>query len=210
MSCPYYQDDWVTIYHGDCLEWLPPASLLLTDPPYGLDLDTTHKKYKDGIDRPAIVGDRGPFDPGHLLNYERVILWGGNCYASRLPDFPGWLAWVKTARNGANIRQADMELAWTNFVRRPQVYRHLWIGAYKASESGQRNVHPSQKPVEVMKWCLSVDGGDGTVLDPYMGSGTTLVAAKDFNRQSIGIEIEERYCEVAANRCSQEVLALGS
>ena len=208
---PYYESGGITIYHGDCREILPSlerADFLLSDPPYGIALDTSNTKYKGGIERGEVAGDAGPFDPSHLLNFRQVILWGGNCFASRLPDWRGWLCWLKTARNGADIRQADMELAWTNFIRRPQTFRHLWIGAYKASESGQRAQHPTQKPVELMQWCITLADGDGLIVDPYLGSGTTLVAAKNLGRRAIGIEIEERYCEIAAERLSQEVLAL--
>ena len=208
---PYYEQDGITIYHGDCREVLPQlesVELLLTDPPYGIALDTSNTKYKNGIGRGAVAGDGGPFDPAHLVGFRQVILWGGNCFASHLPDWRGWLCWVKTARNGAAIRQADMELAWTNFVTRPQVFRHLWIGAYKASESGQQAQHPTQKPVELMQWCITRASGDGLIVDPYMGSGTTLVAAKNLGRRAIGIEIEERYCEIAAKRLAQGVLNL--
>ena len=206
---PYYQDSAVTIYHGDCLELLPiECGLVLTDPPYGINYDATHSKYKNGIDRGAADWDKSPFDPSPLIGLGKLIIWGGNCFASRLPDSPKWLAWIKTARDDADIRQADMELAWTNCVGRPRVFHHLWIGAYKASESGERSQHPTQKPLELMRWCLSLVEGD-PVLGPFMGSGTTLRAAKDLGRKAIGIEIEERYCEIAAKRMAQEVLQFG-
>ena len=205
---PYYEHDGQTIYLGDCrdiLPELPKVDLVLTDPPYGINYDTSHSKYKDGIARSVVVGDAEPFDPTPLLRFERLILWGGNCYASRLPESPKWLAWVKTARDDADIRQADMELAWTNCVGRPRVFHHLWIGAYKASESGIRNEHPTQKPLELMRWCLNLVPDADTILDPYCGSGTTLRAAKDLRRKAIGIEIEEKYCEISAKRLQQEV-----
>ena len=80
----------------------------------------------------------------------------------------------------------------------------MWSGGYRDSERGT-SFHPCQKPVALMRWCLSFC--DGTILDPFMGSGTTLRAAKDLGRQAIGIEIEEKYCEIAANRLRQKVLA---
>lgn len=205
---PYYEDDSVTIYHGDCREIMPDVwyDCILADPPYGIAYDASHEKYKGGIPRFAVTGDDEPFDGSHLVHCP-AILWGGNCFADTLPRSPKWLAWVKTARDDANIRQADMELAWTNCVSRPRVFHHLWIGAFKASESGIRAVHPTQKPVALMSWCLGFLP-DGVVLDPYMGSGPTLRAAKDLGRRAIGIEIEERYCEIAAQRMMQEVLAL--
>ena len=211
----YYSDDAVAIAHADCRDVLPllePVDLVLTDPPYGIDLDTSNHKYKHGISRPKLLGDTG-VDLAPIVSLGiPSILWGGNCFASQLPDFPGWLCWNKTVRDGAGIRQADMELAWTNFVRRPRAKQHLWIGAYRDSESGERALHPTQKPVALMAWCIGVADeyiNAQTILDPFMGSGTTLRAAKDLGRKAIGIEIEERYCEIAANRMAQSVMELG-
>lgn len=211
---PYYEASGIVIYHGDCRDLLPhvQAGALVTDPPYGIAYDATHSKYRNGIDRGDASWDKGPFDPAHLIALGLPsIIWGGNCFSSRLPDSTTWLAWVKTARNDADIRQSDMELAWTNCFGRSRVFRHLWIGAYRASESGLRNEHPTQKPEAVMRWCISEAkiANDVTLLDPYMGSGTTLRAAKDLGRKAIGIEIEERYCEVAARRLQQETLDFG-
>lgn len=213
LPTPYYQDSAVTIYHGDCREILPQLAkvdLLCTDPPYGIAYDASHSKYKNGIDRGDAEWDREPFDPTFLIRLGLPsIIWGGNCFAQRLPPSPKWLAWIKTARDDANIRQADMELAWTNCIGRSRVFHHLWIGAYKASESGIRSQHPTQKPVELMRWCIGLVKPDAqTILDPFMGSGTTLRAAKDLGRKAIGIEIEEQYCEIATRRMAQEVLAL--
>ena len=210
---PYYSDSHTCIILGDCRDILPtlePVDLVLTDPPYGIDYDTSHSKYKNGISRSEIIGDKGPFDASHLPLLGDCILWGGNCFFSSLPASSTWLVWVKIARNNANIRQSDCELAWSNCIGRSRVFNHLWIGAYKASESGQRAEHPTQKPVILMRWCLALKPDARLILDPYMGSGTTLRAAKDLGRKAIGIEIEEKYCEIAAKRMSQSVLDFGS
>jgi site-specific DNA-methyltransferase (adenine-specific) len=160
---PYYDHKGITIYHGDCREilpTLPKVDLVLTDPPYGISYDASHSKYKNGIDRGDATWDKEPFNPAPILALNcPTIMWGGNCFASRLPDCPKWLAWIKTARDDAKIRQADMELAWTNCVSRSRVFHHLWIGAYKASESGIRNYHPTQKPIQLMEWCIELGGG---------------------------------------------------
>lgn len=204
---PYYEEDGITIYHADCREVLPTlekVDLVLTDPPYGIGYDASHTKYLNGIDRGVAAWDVEAFDPSPLLAIDvPTIIWGGNCFASRLPDHPGWLCWLKTARNGADIRQADMELAWTNCIRRPQTLRLLWIGAYRESEAGARNYHPTQKPVRLMRWCITLVKKAGIVFDPFMGSGTTLRAAKDLGLRAIGIEIEEKYCEIAVERLRQ-------
>jgi site-specific DNA-methyltransferase (adenine-specific)/modification methylase len=197
-----------TLYCGDCKLILPTLTgvdAVVTDPPYGIGYDATHEKYKNGIARDKATWDIEPFDPSPILALEKPsIIWGGNCFASRLPDFSGWLAWVKTVRNDADIRQADMELAWTNCIRRPRVFRHLWIGAYRDSESGEQNVHPTQKPIMVMQWCIGLLPDAHTILDPFMGSGTTGVACARLGRKFIGIEIEPKYFDIACERIQRE------
>lgn len=210
----YYQDEWVYIIHGDCREILPSIpdksiDLVLTDPPYGISLDTSYGKYKNNKSYDNIVGDTIAFDPSHLLDVaDKQIIWGGNCFADKLPVHFGWLAWFKTARNATKIRQAEMELAWTNFIRRPQAYRYTWIGAYREAGEDITYCHPCQKPLSLMKWCLQLAPDAVTVIDPYMGVGSTLMASKLCNRYCIGIEIEEKYCEIAAKRCCQSVMEL--
>jgi site-specific DNA-methyltransferase (adenine-specific) len=214
---PYYEHAGITIYHGDCREVLPdmgwprPHSALVTDPPYGIAYDASHSKYMNHRDYGDADWDKEPFDPTPLISLQLPsIMWGGNCYASRLPDAKSWIAWVKIQNQDADIRQSDCELAWTNCLGRSRVFFHLWVGAYRESESGVPNYHPTQKPVALMKWCLNLVPNAETILDPFMGSGTTLRAAKDLGRRAIGIEIEEKYCEIAAKRLSQEVLSFGA
>jgi len=211
---PYYSEDGITIYHGDCRDVLPLVDYpmlrtgLVTDPPYGIAYDASHSKYRNGIDRGDAWWDKEPFDPSVLIDLKLPsIIWGGNCFASRLPDRTSWITWVKIARQDVDIRQSDCELAWTNCLGRNRVFFHLWIGAYRDSESGLANWHPCQKPEAPMRWCVErLPIGLDVILDPFMGSGTTLRAAKDLGRKAIGIEIEEKYCEIAAKRLSQKVL----
>lgn len=209
---PYFQDDAVTIWHGDCREILPlldPVDLVLTDPPYGIGLDTdyTWRTAIDGAKRgnyARIVGDDQPFEPELLLGFAKVILWGANHYAARLPPSKGWLVWNKRDQGRPGMH-SDAELAWTNVLNVTRCHNQYWQGAYRLHESGEF-YHPSQKPVLLMRWCIELAGEAQTILDPFMGSGTTLRAAKDLGRKAIGIEIEERYCEIAAKRMSQGVL----
>jgi site-specific DNA-methyltransferase (adenine-specific) len=198
---PYYADDLVTLYHGDCREVLPglTADVLVTDPPYGIGFAGQPTKWQRRAGQAPEAWDTDPFDDVPLLlgSARWSCIWGGNHYD--LPPSRGWLAWVKP---DAPPSMGTVELAWTNLDR---TARHIVcsIGATNAERVG----HPTQKPLAVMRWTVAAMP-DGVVLDPFAGSGTTLVAAKDMGRRCIGIEVDERYCEMAAIRCSQEVLGL--
>jgi DNA modification methylase len=221
---PYYEDaaSGIVIYHGDCRDVLPTlgaVDLALTDPPYGIDLDTANHRRKrtalaNANDYPPIYGDDEPFDPSHLLGYPRLILFGANHFASRLPESPSWLVWSKTAglqskRAFGFNDNADAELIWTNLGGPVRILGHQWIGLMKASENGERRVHPTQKPVALIRWLVEHFSNPGDIiLDPYMGGGSTLKACLESGRRAIGIELEERYCEIAAKRLQQAVLPL--
>lgn len=211
---PYYEDSWTVVYKGDCREILPalnlPASaLLLTDPPYGNDFVHHGKNYPNAprFADVEIEDNKGPFDPAHLLQLapERKILWGANWYASRLPDEPGWLIWDKREDSGKKA-MGDAELAWTNFLGAVRKYDHLWDGFNKRSERGIKKIHPTQKPLALMRWCISLARKPSLIVDPYMGSGSTLRAAKDMAIPSIGIERDARYLPGAVRRLSQETI----
>ena len=204
---PYYEDGSVTIYHGDCRELLPlvEADVLVTDPPYGIG-DRWGKPLvaKSGSSRLWGKGDDWDDAPAdsELLTLAAVgreaIIWGGNYYG--LAGSRGWLVWDKCQ----TFTGADAELAWTNLDMPVRVFR-LSRGAAHSLEYKQ---HPTQKPISLMRWAVEFTNGL-TLVDTFMGSGSTLRAAKDLGRKAIGIELEERYCEIAAERCSQEVLDLG-
>ena len=224
---PYYDDGQITIYHGDCREILPtlePVDLVLTDPPYGIGEAagknksrgkpafgaTGHSKAKAYVTDYGIAHwDDKPID-GEIIEQVRTagakaIIFGGNYYA--LPPTSCWLIWDK--ENG-NCDFADCEMAWTNLKKAVRMFRWRWAGMLQGDmKAKEYRYHPTQKPVPVMRWCIEQAGQVDTILDPFMGSGTTLRAAKDLGRKAIGIEIEERYCEVAVKRLAQEVLPLG-
>jgi DNA modification methylase len=196
----YYADDRAGIYilHGDCREIMPglKADAVVTDPPYGLG-----ERWQGGtwgsnpIYADARKWDSSTFDGLDLLvaKFKTAIIWGGNYYT--LPPSRCWLIWEKSSRMET---MADFEMAWTNLNRPAKSWRE------DRNPDGKRS-HPTQKPLSLMKWCIGFVP-DGQILDPFMGSGTTLRAAKDLGRRAIGIEIEERYCEIAAKRMAQEVL----
>ena len=224
---PYYQDDFVTIYHADCREVLPTlekVDLVLTDPPYGIGVQTdyagsgrgkpsarsTHvgrKRLASANSYPPVIGDHEPFDPSHILAMGvPCVLWGANHYAHRLPPSGAWFVWDRVSGGSAT---ADAELAWTNLAGTVRRFEYRWNGACRAGEKETHGLHPTQKPVALMSWVIQRTTEPGqTILDPYMGSGPIEVAAKDLGRKAIGIEIEERYCEIAARRCAQEVIGL--
>ena len=201
---PYYQDDYCTIYHGDCREILPAlpmVDLVLTDPPYGAGY-AAHPvvgKWKSRSNHAAQDWDNVPADLASALAAgESIIIWGGNYYA--LPLSRRWLVWIK---RDAPPSLSNCELAWTNQDGNARFFD--WpIAATNAERIG----HATQKPLALMKWCMGFAPDAQTILDPFMGSGTTLRAAKDLRRKCIGIEIEEKYCEIAVKRLRQEVLEL--
>jgi site-specific DNA-methyltransferase (adenine-specific) len=214
---PYYEHGGITIYHGDCREILPDVwfgvDLLLTDPPYGINAVTRGRTFGTSNacatnEYIPVHDDDKPFHPQHLLMFPKAILWGGNHYGAHLPSEPCWLAWDKRDGTKSNP-MADCELAWTNLGGPARLFSHRWMGMIRESERDKR-MHPTQKPVALMRWCLAnADlSPNSLVLDAYMGSGPVLVAAKESGHRAIGIEIEERYCEIAAKRLQQEVLPL--
>ena len=193
-----------TLYCGDCREvlpTLPKVDAVITDPPYGMaeKLSSTgsgrwKKLYdaKGGFawdqEAPKLVLDLPAFA-------DRVIIWGGNFFA--LPPSREWLVWNKIIRN---FSTSVCELAWTNLDRPVDAfdYSHGQL----ATEGKQ---HPTQKPLGLMKWCIEKTGvADGAlILDPYMGSGTTGVAAVQMGRRFIGIEREPKYFDIAVRRIEQ-------
>lgn len=210
---PYYDEGGITIYHGDCREilpLLPKVDLVLTDPPYGINENArriaSRAKAAVTIDYGNFEWDKEPASREEidlsLASGKQAIVWGGNYFY--LCPARGWLVWDKL--NSGNF--ADCELAWTNLKISVRFFRHRWNGMIRESERDVQRVHPTQKPLALMHWCLSFAPDAQTILDPFMGSGTTLRAAKDLGRKCIGIETEERYCEIAAKRLAQEVLDL--
>ena len=200
---PYYQDASCTIYCGDCREilpFLPKFDLLLTDPPYGYGWKTNYSRFSKGFaDKPMIENDETPFqmDVFIELTLEQIV-FGCNATGHSLPG--SYLIWDKRCADGFAFL-SDAEVAWWSKGH----------GAYIFTLNAQKHrttvgLHPTQKPVSLMAWCISKAKAHGTIFDPFMGSGTTLVAAKLEGRKAIGIEISEKYCEIAAKRLSQGLL----
>jgi len=221
---PYYADGSVTIYCGDALDVAPELhyGAVVSDPPYGMDANTDSRRFSGGVygdgrrgpGRPwePITGDAEPFNPSPWMGAEWCVLWGYHHFAARLP-VGTVLVWVKRADELFGTFLSDCELAWRKGGHGVYAFRKQFPPPSRMEETGTRTcVHPTQKPVGLMEWSIARSGAppESVVLDPFMGSGTTLVAAKNLGRRAIGIEIEERYCEIAARRCSQKVLDLGA
>lgn len=201
----------VRLYLGDCRAILPTienVALVLTDPPYGIAYDTDQDKQQDKQTFAAVLHDDEHFSPAHLLEYRDVILWGCNNYCDGIPPKSGqWYFWDKVTQNGQKVRISEGEYAWHKRGTKPRAFRHLWSGAYRASESGERSVHPTQKPVQLMQWCLDVaDVPEGAIVcDPYMGSGTTGIACIRTGRGFVGIEKDPTHYATALARIQREL-----
>jgi site-specific DNA-methyltransferase (adenine-specific) len=197
--------DGVELYLGDCREILPAlgrVDAVVTDPPYGIGW----KPRVNHQDQTWV--DEINFDIRDFLVGGRHIIWGAQYFADKLPISEGWLTWVKrpTSHDFSNDDRsyATTELAWRDFGK-SKFIAHVWDGGMRAGAAENRTFcHPSQKPIEVMEWCVrQLPLEAKTILDPFMGSGTTGVAAVKLGRKFIGIEIEPKYFDIACRRIQQ-------
>lgn len=211
---PYYEDEAVTIYHGDCRDVLPRvhADVMVTDPPYGIGLASS---WDGRFGTCEVANDESPSIRDEILAMWKPLpaLVFGSWKVARPAGTRMVLIWDKGGHSG----MGDLSLPWKpnteeiyvlggGFVgtRDSSVLRH-WI--HPKTNTVDRP-HPTAKPVDLMRALVGKCAPLASIVDPFMGSGTTLRAAKDLGRRAIGIEIEERYCEIAARRMGQEVLAL--
>ena len=218
---PYYQDAAVTLYHGDCREILPglhSVDLVLTDPPYG-------------------VGFKGRWGRNIEIQGDADLGWLDEVFSGVfsalgpsgvLVSFYGWphadsflaswkrvgfrplshFVWIKNVWGLGYYTRGQHEQAYL-LGKSETVKPETAISDVLEWTRDARSEHPTEKPADALTPIIAAfSRGAGTILDPFAGSGTTLRAAKDLGRRAIGIEIEERYCEIAAKRCAQEVLAL--
>ena len=230
---PYYEEPGIQLYQGDNREVLAAlgirpedVALLWGDPPYGIDLQPhavsrggkSGKRCASNTWAP-ITGDAEPFDPEPWLRFPRLVLWGANHYADRLPASAAWWTWDKTGGGKMFDQNSDAELAWvclgdTASVR---VFHHLWKGLATESEKGRlasgrvtntARVHPTQKPEALASWGFQRAGlkaGD-LVLSPWLGSGPEAAAAKRLGLRFVGIELVPEYLDACVDRLRQGVL----
>lgn len=203
---PTWEKNGVQLYLGDCREILPTLGVVdavITDPPYGIGWS---KRSKWGGSNLAQTKDYGIQEwdctPPSKETIDALrgmsqwqIFFGGNYF--ELPPTPCWLVWDK--ETGDN-HFADAELAWTNLKGAVRLIRYRWAGMLRENNE-TRGDHPTQKAVGVMEWAISkLPEPSSTILDPFMGSGTTGVAAVRLNRKFIGIERESQYFDIAQRR----------
>lgn len=211
---PYYQDDHATIYHGDCLEIMPGLDfdVIVTDPPYGISYATAWNRKRD---RARSIANDETTDVRDVVldavgRYTPCLVFG----SSKQPKPTRTkitLTWEKTGSSG----MGDLSMPWRPNTEEVYVMGDGWSRTNGRESSVVRwnaltgdQDHPNEKPGGLMRHLID-RCPPGVILDPFMGSGTTLRAAKDLGRHSIGIELEEKYCEIAATRLGQEVLDLG-
>ena len=206
----------ITLINDDCLIAMrkmkdKSVDLVLTDPPYGIRIGKSGSvgggsvrgktQRFTNIDWDNSIPQKEYFDEMGRVS-KNQIYWGGNYFLDYLGSTRCLLTWYK--RDGLPVRTfADCELAWTSFDRNSQVFNCRWDGFIRDSKE-LKVAHPTQKALKVMKWCVSDFSAMGmTILDPFMGSGTTGVACAELGRSFIGIEISKEYFDIAKKRIEQ-------
>lgn len=224
MTEPYYQDDAVTLWHGDCLSdeiaphWLA-ADVLVTDPPYGMAYVSHASSYKAGIVRPPTAPIAG--DENAQLRDDILAAWGdrpalvfGTWRVPRPPAARALVVWDKGDSPGTGA----LDIPWGPSHEEVYVLGRGFVGKRRggvlrvtalSSQDRRREGHPTPKPQALMEMLIDACP-PGVIADPCAGSGPTLVAAKALGRRAVGVEVEERYCEVIAKRLAQDVLDFAS
>jgi len=192
-----------TLYMGDCLEvlpMLPKVDAVITDPPYGIGFAAQPTRYQRENGMGASAWDDVAPNDAVIRMIEicpKCVIWGGNYF--KLPASRGWLAWVK---RGNAPSMADFELAWTSMDQNARFFEKT-VKSASLEKDLQGMAHPTQKPVDLMVWSITQVGDVETILDPFMGSGTTGVACIQLGRKFFGIEREPKYFDIACRRIEQ-------
>lgn len=190
------------------------ADMVFTDPPYGINEEGDRsnrggkgkggladaKKYKSFVDDSIEYAVKA-FDIVQDLGVDRQVWWGANYYAHHIPQSNNWFVWDKRVEDKHKDTQSDCELAWVKSKwSSVRIFRHLWKGMMKDSERGKARVHPTQKPVELAIWSFDYFKSVDTVLDLFVGSGSTLIACEKSNRICYGMELDPHYVDVIIQR----------
>lgn len=191
-----------TLYLGDCLEILPTLGYfdaVVTDPPYGIGWrPRVNHQEQNWIDVIVALQETMKCAPIHCI-------WGGNYFTDQLPPSESWLIWLKRPAGFDDDPRtyAPCEMAWTNLGGKPRIKTHVWDGGKRAGSIENRSFcHPAQKPIEIMNWCVSLTDAQ-SIIDPFMGSGTTGVACANLQRKFTGIEMQSEYFDIACERIEQ-------
>ena len=204
----------INLLHGDCLELMkdiPDKSidLVLTDPPYGILGGSKaiggSNLYK--ANEYNCEWDNQRMSEEQFKEIQRVsknqIIFGYNYFTDYFPATNSLIIWDKKEKNNWFDNFSDGEIIWTSYKKPLRIYRHLWMGALRRGKRIRR-VHPTQKPVELMEWIIThYSNPSDTILDPFMGSGTTGVACINLNRNFVGIELDDEYFEIAKQRINE-------
>ena len=197
-----------TLYCGDCMDILPTlgkVDAVITDPPYGIGYLASQP---NAVKRKRIANDESPIDLSSILRADGgVLVFGANNFPEQLPHRGRWLCWDKRTIDGAAdaMMGSPFELAWANKANGYDKIVRILHGGVVNADGGSR-VHPTQKPIQLMVKAIEWAARDAkTILDPFMGSGTTGVAALQLGRKFIGIELDPDYFEIACKRIEQAV-----
>ena len=196
-----------TLYRGCCLEvmqTLDKVDAVVTDPPYGINVEVMQNSKERWKSAPTVETGKCEWDKKRIIEFvplvlrlsQQQVIFGGNYYADLLPPSRSWIVWDKLATGGFS----DCELAWTSHNRGVRKFEWLWNGFRK--QRPEERFHPTQKPIQLMKWVVK-NYTRTNVFDPFMGSGTTGVAAVQEGRKFIGVEIDERYFQIACKRIEE-------
>ncbi len=224
MSKVIFKTKRVVVIHGDSVPLIPmlrkkKVTAIIADPPYGIGYGTKVDRTKGfGTNQlsagtviqankyDSITNDDKPFDPIPWVDFDKVVLFGANNFLVGLPPLKGWLVWDKNGGRDFAMDQGDAELAWTKgCTGAVRIYRQLWRGVVRDTKGEPKGsairVYPAQKPVGLFYWIIKrFTKLDDIICDPYMGSGTTLLAALKAGRRCIGIDITRKACDIAVER----------
>ena len=212
------------VYCGDCLDIMkeiPDKSidLVLTDPPYGIDIGKMNftnsvdggvakrNDYKGKADWDKETPTKEYFEQIFRISKNQII-FGGNYFTDKLSSSGCWIIWDKRVEDKYSNDFADCEMAWTSFKKPSRIIRYLWSGMLQGNmQAKEKRQHPTQKPTEVIRKILNdFSEPNQTILDPFLGSGTTAIACQELHRNFIGIEISPEYCKIAEDRLKQKPL----
>jgi DNA modification methylase len=181
------------------------ADMVFTDPPYGIGLDKDKQRLGKSQEYGAVLNDHDnttaidAFNLVSSLNIDNLFFWGANHYSNALPPSSCWIVWDK--QGGKHVTYADVELCYSNLNSPARMFTHIWDGFRRDSEKGEKRVHPTQKPVKLICEIWEYFKIEyKIVLDLFLGSGSTMVAAHQLKRKCYGMELDPKYCQVIIDR----------